>query len=83
MSTPLPAELLRKMDAFWRAANYLSVGQIYLFDNPLLKKPLDMKHIKPKEAYEFLHEHPEAVLIDCRSEIEYLFVGHPVPMAGR
>lgn len=34
-------ELLHKMDAYWRAANYLSVGQIYLFDNPLLKRPLD------------------------------------------
>src|SRR5437867_7704337 len=32
--------LLKKMDAYWRAANYLSVGQIYLYDNPLLKKPL-------------------------------------------
>ena len=36
----LPDELLRKMDAYWRAANYLSVGQIYLYDNPLLKEPL-------------------------------------------
>ena len=35
---PLSAGLLRKMHAYWRAANYLSVGQIYLFDNPLLKK---------------------------------------------
>ena len=44
---PLSAELLRKMDAYWRAANYLSVGQIYLFDNPLLKKPLESSHVKP------------------------------------
>ena len=36
---PLSAELLRKMDAYWRASNYLSVGQIYLFANPLLRKP--------------------------------------------
>ena len=36
----LTPELLHKMDAYWRAANYLSVGQIYLYDNPLLKKPL-------------------------------------------
>src|SRR6202030_3054392 len=36
------------MDAYWRAANYLSVGQIYLFDNPLLKRPLTRKHIKPR-----------------------------------
>ncbi|HXC36311.1 MAG TPA: phosphoketolase family protein, partial [Candidatus Acidoferrales bacterium] len=45
---PLSPELLRKMDAYWRAANYLSVGQIYLYDNPLLKKPLKREHIKPR-----------------------------------
>ncbi len=44
----LSAEELRKMDAYWRAANYLSVGQIYLYDNPLLKKPLTLDHIKPR-----------------------------------
>ena len=37
---PLSAEELRKLDAYWRASNYLSVGQIYLMDNPLLKEPL-------------------------------------------
>ena len=36
----LAPELLQKMDAYWRAANYLSVGQIYFYDNPLLKRPL-------------------------------------------
>ncbi|HEV3163369.1 MAG TPA: phosphoketolase family protein [Isosphaeraceae bacterium] len=45
---PLSPELLRSMDAYWRAANYLSVGQIYLFDNPLLKEPLKLEHIKPR-----------------------------------
>ena len=45
---PLSPELLRKMDAWWRAANYLSVGQIYLYDNPLLKEPLSLAHIKPR-----------------------------------
>ncbi len=44
----LTTELLRKIDAYWRAANYLSVGQIYLYDNPLLKKPLTLEHIKPR-----------------------------------
>ena len=44
---PLRAELLAKLDAYWRAANYLSVGQIYLYDNPLLKEPLSLEHIKP------------------------------------
>src|SRR5271168_5095386 len=38
---------LRRLDAYWRAANYLSVGQIYLYDNPLLHEPLTMSHIKP------------------------------------
>jgi xylulose-5-phosphate/fructose-6-phosphate phosphoketolase len=42
----LDAELAQKMDAYWRAANYLSVGQIYLCDNPLLRKPLEVAHIK-------------------------------------
>lgn len=41
-------ELLQKMNAYWRAANYLSVGQIYLYANPLLKKPLTLEHIKPR-----------------------------------
>ena len=39
---------LRELDAYWRAANYLSVGQIYLYDNPLLKKPLSKEHVKPR-----------------------------------
>ena len=47
-SKTLSPELLRKMDAWWRAANYLSVGQIYLYDNPLLKQPLKLAHIKPR-----------------------------------
>jgi xylulose-5-phosphate/fructose-6-phosphate phosphoketolase len=41
-------ELHPQMDAYWRAANYLSVGQIYLYDNPLLKQPLTLAHIKPR-----------------------------------
>lgn len=45
---PLAPEELRKMDAYWRAANYLSVGQIYLLDNPLLQEPLKLEHIKPR-----------------------------------
>ena len=46
MKEPLSPELL-KINAYWRAANYLSVGQIYLYDNPLLKEPLKPDHIKP------------------------------------
>src|SRR5213595_920518 len=45
---PLAPDRLRKMDAYWRAANYLSVGQIYLYDNPLLKQPLKKEHVKPR-----------------------------------
>jgi xylulose-5-phosphate/fructose-6-phosphate phosphoketolase len=45
---PLSEEQLEKMHAYWRAANYLSVGQIYLYDNPLLKEPLKIEHIKPR-----------------------------------
>ena len=48
MPKPLTTEQLRLIDAYWRAANYLSVGQIYLYDNPLLKKPLSKEHIKPR-----------------------------------
>ncbi|MDB5725823.1 MAG: phosphoketolase, partial [Novosphingobium sp.] len=51
VSTPpkpcLGSEELRLTDAYWRAANYLSVGQIYLYDNPLLREPLTLTHVKP------------------------------------
>src|SRR5271170_2487807 len=45
---PLSADDLRRMDAYWRAANYLSVGQIYLLENPLLREPLKLTHVKPR-----------------------------------
>ncbi len=45
---PLAPEELRKINAYWRAANYLSVGQIYLYANPLLREPLKIEHIKPR-----------------------------------
>src|SRR6476661_11127487 len=56
-SAAAPAERVKKarahddftlLDAWWRAANYLSVGQIYLMDNPLLKEPLQLEHVKPR-----------------------------------
>ncbi len=47
-SPSLPAEELARLDAYWRAANYLTVGQIYLLDNPLLREPLRPEHIKPR-----------------------------------
>src|SRR5438309_558955 len=45
---PLSADELAQVDAWWRAANYLSVGQIYLLDNPLLTEPLRPEHVKPR-----------------------------------
>jgi xylulose-5-phosphate/fructose-6-phosphate phosphoketolase len=48
MPAPLSPDLLERMDAYWRAANYLSVGQIYLKDNPLLEAPLKLEHVKPR-----------------------------------
>jgi xylulose-5-phosphate/fructose-6-phosphate phosphoketolase len=44
----LSSDELRRIDAYWRAANYLSVGQIYLYDNPLLTEPLKIEHVKPR-----------------------------------
>lgn len=45
-NAPLTGECLEKLDAYWRAANYLSVGQLYLCDNPLLEEPLKIEHLK-------------------------------------
>src|SRR4051812_43248140 len=45
---PLTAPEVAQLDAYWRAANYLSVGQIYLLDNPLLREPLRIQHVKPR-----------------------------------
>ena len=47
-TAPLSKEELARIDAYWRAANYLTVGQIYLLDNPLLREPLRPEHIKPR-----------------------------------
>ena len=54
MTQTLPAEELRLIDAYWRAANYLSVGQVYLLDNPLLREPLRPEHVKRFVGYENL-----------------------------
>lgn len=61
MSSPiavLKPDEIDRMDAYWRAANYLSVGQIYLLDNPLLKQPLTRAHIKPRLLGHY-HAQPE------------------------
>ncbi|KWV31536.1 phosphoketolase family protein [Micromonospora rifamycinica] len=48
LHSPLTDDELRRLDAYWRAANYLTVGQIYLLDNPLLREPLAPEHVKPR-----------------------------------
>jgi xylulose-5-phosphate/fructose-6-phosphate phosphoketolase len=48
VSGPLDGKEIARLDAYWRAANYLSVGQIYLLDNPLLREPLKLEHVKPR-----------------------------------
>ncbi|MEY2409459.1 MAG: xylulose-5-phosphate/fructose-6-phosphate phosphoketolase [Verrucomicrobiota bacterium] len=68
----LNPKLLRNIDAYWRAANYLSVGQIYLYDNPLLNKPLQLTHIKPRllghwgttPGLNFIHVHLNRVIVE-------------------
>lgn len=80
---PLSAEALRKMHAYWRAANYLSVGQIYLMDNPLLKEPLQLKHIKPRllghwgttSGQNFLYVHLNRVIKEY--DLNMLYVSGP------
>ena len=67
----LSATELQKIDALWRASNYLSVGQIYLLDNPLLRKPLAREHIKPRllghwgtsPGLNFLYAHLNRVIV--------------------
>ena len=63
----LSPALLQKMNAYWHAANYLSVGQIYLYDNPLLKKTLTLEHIKPPSVRALGH-YAGAQLYLCTSQ---------------
>jgi hypothetical protein len=80
---PLSREELRKIDAYWRAANYLSVGQIYLYDNPLLRKPLSKDHIKPRllghwgttPGLNFIYAHLNRVI--KKNDLEIIFITGP------
>jgi xylulose-5-phosphate/fructose-6-phosphate phosphoketolase len=80
---PLSAEELRKMHAYWRAANYLSVGQIYLMENPLLKEPLQLKHVKPRllghwgttSGQNFLYVHLNRVIKEY--DLDMLYISGP------
>jgi xylulose-5-phosphate/fructose-6-phosphate phosphoketolase len=80
---PLSADELRLLDAYWRAANYLSVGQIYLFDNPLLREPLRGEHVKPRllghwgtcPGLNLLYAHLNRLIV--RDDLNVLFVTGP------
>src|SRR5246127_3094561 len=85
---PLSPELLRKMDAYWRASNYLSVGQIYLLANPLLRKPLKREHTKPRlfghwgttSGLNFIYVHLNRVIRDQDLNMIYIIgPGHGGP----
>src|ERR1700724_1255860 len=85
---PLSPELLRKMDAYWRASNYLSVGQIYLLANPLLRRPLKREHVKPRllghwgttPGLNFIYVHLNRVIQDQDLNMIYIIgPGHGGP----
>jgi xylulose-5-phosphate/fructose-6-phosphate phosphoketolase len=85
---PLSEEEVRRIDAWWRACNYLSVGQIYLLDNPLLREPLKREHIKPRllghfgtaPGLSFIYAHLNRVI--RKRDLNVLYVtgpGHGAP----
>lgn len=80
---PLPPDELRTLDAYWRAANYLSVGQIYLLDNPLLREPLTLDHIKPRllghwgttPGLNFIYAHCNRII--RRFDLDMIYIAGP------
>src|SRR4051812_49892616 len=88
---PLAAEELERIDRWWRAANYLSVGQIYLLDNPLLREPLTREHVKPRllghwgttPGLNFLYAHLNRVIAERQQSTVYIIrPGHRGPRAA-
>ncbi|PYO57680.1 MAG: phosphoketolase [Candidatus Rokuibacteriota bacterium] len=83
MDGPLSPAEVRAIDAYWRAANYLSVGQIYLLDNPLLRQALTLEHIKPRllghwgttPGLNFIYAHLNRVI--KRHDLDMIFVAGP------
>jgi xylulose-5-phosphate/fructose-6-phosphate phosphoketolase len=83
MDNLLEPELLRRIDAYWRAANYLSVGQIYLYGNPLLREPLAAEHIKPRllghwgttPGQNFIYAHLNRII--CRYDLDMIYIAGP------
>jgi xylulose-5-phosphate/fructose-6-phosphate phosphoketolase len=85
---PLSPELLAKMDAYWRAANYLSIGQVYLKDNPLLKRPLTFEDVKPRllghwgttPGLNFVYVHLNRAIVERNLNMIYIMgPGHGGP----
>jgi xylulose-5-phosphate/fructose-6-phosphate phosphoketolase len=85
---PLAPARLRSVDAYWRAANYLTAGQIYLMDNPLLRTPLERQHIKPRPlghwgtspGLNFIYAHLNRAIIDHELDAMYVIgPGHGGP----
>jgi xylulose-5-phosphate/fructose-6-phosphate phosphoketolase len=82
-SQPLSPDLLIKMDAWWRAANYLSIGQIYLYGNPLLKEPLAREQIKPRllghwgttPGLNFIYVHLNRLIVE--NDLDMIFICGP------
>jgi len=80
---PLSPAELHAIDAYWRAANYLSVGQIYLLDNPLLRQPLTLDHIKPRllghwgttPGLNFIYAHLNRII--RRDDLDLIFIAGP------
>ena len=83
LHSPLTEDELRRLDAYWRAANYLTVGQIYLLDNPLLREPLRPEHVKPRlrghwgtsRGLSLLYTHLNRVIVD--RDLSAIFVTGP------
>jgi len=79
----LNQEILRKVDAYWRATNYLSVGQLYLYDNPLLREPLKPSHIKPNllghwgttPGQNFIYVHLNRVIKE--NDLDMIYISGP------
>ncbi len=82
-TAPLGSEILTAIDTWWRAANYLSVGQIYLLDNPLLQEPLQVKHVKPRllghwgttPGLNFIYVHLNRII--RQHQLDMIFIAGP------
>src|ERR1700735_4942712 len=80
---PLGGDMLRRMHAWWRAANYLSIGQIYLMANPLLREPLRREHTKPRllghwgttPGLNFIYVHLNRIIVE--HDVNMIYVTGP------